>query len=541
MKRLLIVLMLLVSAGALFAADLKVTGDAYVRGTKLGKKETVVALNGTESKINDHTEYYDYDFNINAALVANENATVFVKVTYDRNVEGSGYVKDGNGQAEVPSTTGAKASGVLNLERAYINYIFHPAFRTNVGLMAGGQWATTFDDNESNVMRVQAIGALSESAIFIVTIEKRLENGKLAWSTTDQTHAAKKSEKDDMDVYYLTGIFKTGPLTFKPLVAYGKLGYNNDHTTIATAYKTNVAKAVTDMQTKLIAANGQGWTRNEAAFIVAAVALNPAQYTTLLGLGSGGLAGAGYAAATNYETAILTAKIGTKRTDHAYKITQRQGTMGINGDFGMFGFESEFVWKVIDVNSIDRDHPLLATAAGASDVKAIGAYVNAFVKVDPAKIGFVYAYGSADKKNGKFSFGDDFDVLYVMDDMVDNQPDNANYIMPEVGLAGYSVYKPYVEATFGPVNVGVQFGYGKTNAKWSRTIDKTTSIATENRLKKGRFKELDGSVTYNMDANASYTIFGGYSKTNDFTADPTTGKGRKVDYYRIANKMSVKF
>jgi hypothetical protein len=138
MKRLLLVLVLLMTAGSLFAAELKINGDMYVRGTTLSNMDLVDTDEASFS-------YFDYDLNINAALVANENATVYTRLTYDRNVDGSGKVADSDSES------------TLAVERAYINYKFHPALQLNTGLMGGGQWGTAFGDTEINVMRVQAM------------------------------------------------------------------------------------------------------------------------------------------------------------------------------------------------------------------------------------------------------------------------------------------------------------------------------------------------------------------------------------------------
>ena len=201
MKRFLLVVMILASAASLYAAELKVSGDANVRGLWDG----VVPDKGDKTSCN----YFDYDVNINAALVANENATVNVKLTYDKTVDGSGKVDMGSASA---------ADAGLAVERAYINYKFFPFLQVNTGLMGGGQWASTFGDKEINVMRVQGIGALSEDMIFILTYEKQAEGGK---------QLVKDTEKEDTTACMASAKLKFGPVTVLPLFVYGWRGFNN--------------------------------------------------------------------------------------------------------------------------------------------------------------------------------------------------------------------------------------------------------------------------------------------------------------------------
>ena len=167
MKRLLLVLVLLMTAGSLFAAELKITGDMYVRGSTYSNLDL-------DPDNSERYSMFDYDLTINAAFIANENATVFTRFAFDKNVDGSGYIDD--------SAADPTADHGLTIERAYINYKFAPFLQLNTGLMGGGTWASAFGDNEKNVTRVQFIGALSPEMVFIATYEKRFEQG--AWGGT---------------------------------------------------------------------------------------------------------------------------------------------------------------------------------------------------------------------------------------------------------------------------------------------------------------------------------------------------------------------
>ncbi|PKL15486.1 MAG: hypothetical protein CVV49_21175 [Spirochaetae bacterium HGW-Spirochaetae-5] len=283
----------------------------------------------------------------------------------------------------------------MNVERAYLNYKFHPALQLNTGLMGGGQWASTFGDTEINVTRVQFIGALSADMVFIATYEKQDEKGTIANVSSD---------KDDTTVYYLASRMKFGPLTVLPLVAYGTKGWG---------YQGG-------LETAFAGLNAAGFSKKK------------------------------------------------------YDQTVMSGTLGLNGDFGMIGFESEFQYKVIDSDGLDDDatknSAAFTGAVGAGTTAALqaldsttyGAYVNLFAKVDPAKVGFVFAYASADEKDGVYNWGEDFDVCVVMDDYIAQGSAN---------LMGWSVYKLYADVTMGAIGVNAAVAYGATNKDYVATAD----------------------------------------------------------------------
>jgi hypothetical protein len=408
MKKLLLVLILLATAGSVFAADLKVTGDMTVRGT-------------TDSETPDGGDtvsdsFFDYDLNLNLALVANENATVFTKLTFDKDLSTNGATESGetafgNGKADA-------GDAVLEVERAYLNYKFAPFAQLNAGLMGGGQWATTFGDREINVMRVQAIGALSADMIFIATYEKNSEGG------SNSLVDPKDNEKLDTTTYYLSSKMKFGAITLLPLLAYGEIG----------------------------------------TFVPS-----------------------------------------------GYEVTKMGGSLGVNGDFGIVGLESEFIYATIDWDGQKAD-----------DYAAYGAYVNVFAKLDPAKVGVAVAYGSSDEKDGSFEFGDDFDFTIVADDLylgAVNSP--LNY--KTSGLVGMTVGKLYGEYVADKLTVGGAFAYGMS------TDDKVTKAAGADIT----FWEIDASVAYAFDANASYTISFGYAAMEVDTAEFTA--------YRLQHAFAVKF
>jgi len=213
MKRLLLVLVLMVSVSSAFAADLKVTGDMMVQGN-MDRMSTKVA----GAKSDQKADFFESDLNINLALIANENATVFVKLTYDNSDQydngGLTPFKQGRMKGEVANGSGTNGAGAdvgLTVERAYMNYKFAPFLQLNVGLMGGGKWASNFSDTEINVPRVQFFVPLAKDMMFWATYEKNAENSYDI--NQDKT-------RNDITSYYLSGIIGVGPITLFPLLKY---------------------------------------------------------------------------------------------------------------------------------------------------------------------------------------------------------------------------------------------------------------------------------------------------------------------------------
>lgn len=417
MKRFLLVVMLFASAASLYAAELKVTGDMEVRGL-------MDSNDGDSYSDRTTATWFDYDLTINGALVANENATVFTRLAFDKTVDDSGYVEDSN----------VAGDDYLAIERAYINYKFFPFLQLNTGLMGGGQWASTFGDDEANVMRVQAIGALSEDMIFILTYEKKDEEG-IEYETEETT------------AYYASAKIKAAGITILPLLTYvdGPQQMGNDD------YNVNV-----------------------------------------------------------------------------YAVN-----LGINGDFGMIGFESEFAYKMYDDGGLNDDNDAALDAAYASGIPAnvamavaartlddvtYGAYVNVFVKLaEKTKVGVAVAYGSADEDNNydealcQYGFGPDFDFT-----LITGEADTYAY--------GTNV-KLYAEAA-----VMEKLTVGVTAAYFMPTDDKV----------QGDYSawEVDLTADYAFDAAATYSVGVGYMSE---TVDPAVGSEVTDTELFVMHKFAVKF
>ncbi len=390
MKRFFLVVMILASAASVYAAELKVSGDMNVRGV----------MDGFTPDVADAYSYnfFDYDLTINAALVANENATVFTRLAFDKSVvgdfatTGDGQVADSGAITGVDTSTGdvEAVDATLALERAYINYKFFPFLQVNTGLMGGGQWAGAFSDNEINVMRVQFIGALSEDMIFILTYQKDEENALTFTPVSDVADY----EKAEQTTYYASAILKFGAIKVTPLFIYVDKGLNYGSEVLA------------------------------------------------------GLIAAGVPAAA------ANAMVGGNQYDASVYVFD----LGLSGDFGMVGFEFEGVYRYTDTAGLFDDINDVAAgtaqAAGIYEGAQYGVYVDVFAKIEPAKVGVAFEYCSSDEDAGSFESGDDLDFTMVVDDLKWGANNGLAGFM--VGKL-YGEVKAMEKLT-----VGAAFAYGKT-------------------------------------------------------------------------------
>lgn len=237
MKRFLLVVMLLASAASVYAAELKITGDAEVRGVM-------------DSMENDGTtiyenSFFDADFNFNAALVVTENTTVFTKLTFDSQLGSLAGLRAVSGTDTVIDQNAMDTDGLsgqphtyLGVERAYISTKFLPELTVDAGLMGGGMWGTAFGNSETNVTRIKATYAVSEDMKFMAIYEKNAE------SNAYPAFRAGAADTDDGDIttYYLAANLKFGAITVLPLAKYVTAeNYTAAETTTDTTWTVDVA------------------------------------------------------------------------------------------------------------------------------------------------------------------------------------------------------------------------------------------------------------------------------------------------------------
>jgi hypothetical protein len=224
MKKFLLVSMIVATAICSYAADLKITGDAYVKGNWIQNS----ALAEEDEK---GYGYYDYDFNLYAAIVINEQASVNFKLTYDK-----AYVAGGNTKGEA----GKNGTGeYLSVEYAYIKYKFNTGTIVDFGMMSGGTWATKFGETESPAMRIKVTQVVAPELTLLAIIQKSQENGAAksgVYVTSADGTTSVDNESNDNDTYYLAAILNLGPIAIKPLLVYGRDGNNQEYNHANEAY-----------------------------------------------------------------------------------------------------------------------------------------------------------------------------------------------------------------------------------------------------------------------------------------------------------------
>lgn len=426
MKRLLLVLFVIASVTSAFAAELKITGDMFVQGNS----DTYKPDGGTKST----STFVESDLTLNAALVVNENLSIFTRLTYDNsgNLKGEqkyvgGNIVAGSGEAGAGTDVG------LAVERAYMAYKVAPFLTVSTGLMATSKWGTNFSDTDNNAFRVVATIPLSADMIFLAMYEKNkegvIEDGK------------------DNTTYYLSAILNAGPVKLMPLVKYV-----NDQRTLRDA----IAQ---DLDAKTYVAD------------VAAM-----------------------------------------------------------GNFGTVGFEAEVVYvkAAFDATAGQIAYFKSIDAINLNDKSQIGAYLNVFANLAPAKVGFAGVYQSSDPDKGSFSAGNDFNFTIIIDDVLGLGAEEANYGTGydkatgyDKGMTGMTAAKLYGEFKMDKITLGACLAYGQSTNKDVFDVN---------------FYEVDAKVNYAFDANASYEIGAGYASITDNTAPKTTDTR-----YRVYHKMAVKF
>jgi hypothetical protein len=184
--------------------------------------------------------------------------------------------------------------------------------------------------------------------------------------------------------------------------------------------------------------------------------------------------------------------------------------LGLDGMFGIVGFESEFIYKSY---SLDE-----STAGGEDSYSLLGIYADVYAKLDAVKPGLFVAYGSVDKDSGmEFSFGDDFDGHGA--EMAGNE---IGFGTDPDAISGSIYAGLYCDfAASDALSFFGQVGYAKGNSDGSREDDTLMDLSL-----RGSYKITDA---------LTYTIGGGYAKIDlDSGSDPDPG-------YKLYHKMAIAF
>jgi len=185
--------------------------------------------------------------------------------------------------------------------------------------------------------------------------------------------------------------------------------------------------------------------------------------------------------------------------------------LAVDGKFGMFGFEAEYMKK-------DYDFDSCVAVVGGVDWSITGMYVNFWANLAPAKVGVIYADGGTDTSLGfekGFDFDDDFDLtLYLSDWVGFGGGDGLN------GMNAIQVYGSYKFTD----KMSANASYTMIDSNWDAGYYKGAEA-----------NEMDFGFAYKITKNLTYSIAAGFASIDlESGPDPEDGS-------RIYHKLKMKF
>jgi hypothetical protein len=169
---------------------------------------------GLNSSDTFDTAYYRGYLNLFPKLKI-ENATVITKISMVHQEPWAQFAGTDNIDAASDLVNTTSKNENIAVERAYLHYDFAgtPGLFTEVGLMDGAWWGTTFADNMQGRWRVKLQHNKTPVGVVGALLEKDAEVGDTAGKVED-------SEKDDYDAYAIYGVTKVGDVMIEPLIFY---------------------------------------------------------------------------------------------------------------------------------------------------------------------------------------------------------------------------------------------------------------------------------------------------------------------------------
>ncbi|MCD8553644.1 hypothetical protein [Seleniivibrio sp.] len=169
--------------------------------------------------------------------------------------------------------------------------------------------------------------------------------------------------------------------------------------------------------------------------------------------------------------------------------------LAAGGKFGALTVEAEYQLK--STSLADEG------TGNNKDYDVYGFYLNANYNLGSATVGALTAYASvsSDDETQGYSFGDDFDVTFILDDELALGDKNG------IGMTGFWTTALY--ATYDvndKLNVMAKYAYAKSNWKSDSGANKYLEDATA--------WELDGMATYAITKDLSYYVLAGYAKVD---------------------------
>ncbi|MDJ0783031.1 MAG: hypothetical protein QNJ22_13735 [Desulfosarcinaceae bacterium] len=187
--------------------------------------------------------------------------------------------------------------------------------------------------------------------------------------------------------------------------------------------------------------------------------------------------------------------------------------LGLDGTFGIIGFESEF-----DYTNINYDDGADVSPGGEDSASLFGLYFDVYAQLDALKPGVFFAYGSVDDDAGLvFNFGDDFDGHGA--EMIGNE-----FAFGGVdAIGGATYFGAYVNfAASDALSFFGQIGYAQGNSDHP-TIEDDTAL------------DISARGAYKITDAVTYTVGGGYASVDrDAGDDPDPG-------YKLYHKLAISF
>jgi len=188
----------LMLAAPTMALDTDTTGHMRVRGFAMGNT-------GLDKNNQDSDAYFDTRIRMQTAIKVNDKVSLtFMGELFD------GYrlgVASGQYNTGSDGVTGGDAQ--IDFRRAYAT-VLTDFGKFDIGRMSGGAWGTTFGDWEGDYDRIKYTLPYSDNLTLVGIIQKSAEGDTATGTGAD----------NDMDVYYLAGIYKMENATLGLLGAY---------------------------------------------------------------------------------------------------------------------------------------------------------------------------------------------------------------------------------------------------------------------------------------------------------------------------------
>lgn len=193
---------------------------------------------------------------------------------------------------------------------------------------------------------------------------------------------------------------------------------------------------------------------------------------------------------------------GSATADGDVDTTKTKFDMGVGGNFGAVGFETEFIYVKTDNEAGD-------------DPADWGLYGNVFTSMGAAKVGFLSAYDEPDEDNGGTgtgALGGDFDDAYIeLLGEEEASPFGVNGLWANVLYAEYDVND----------KLGLNASFAYLTSNWED--DDTTAM------------EIDLGASYSITDALSYSVVAAYASVDaDGGSDPDPA-------YMLYHKLKISF